>query len=72
MTSYCVLNLVEDLKSTFSDLNWQVKVLKPVSQMEGTSARLIEGDALSIRDLIYGMMLPSGNDAAQALAIHFG
>jgi hypothetical protein len=40
--------------------------------MEGTSAKLLEGDSLSILNLIYGMMLPSGNDAAQALGIYFG
>ncbi len=33
---------------------------------------LIAGETLSIRDLLYGLMLPSGNDAALALAIHFG
>jgi serine-type D-Ala-D-Ala carboxypeptidase (penicillin-binding protein 5/6) len=75
MTAHCALNLTEigaEKKSPFADLEWQVKVLKPVSQMEGTSARLLEGDSVSIKDLLYGMMLPSGNDAAQALAIHFG
>jgi len=40
--------------------------------MEGTSACLKEGDSLSIMHLMYGMMLPSGNDAAQALATYFG
>ena len=25
-----------------------------------------------MEELLYGMMLPSGNDAAQCLAIHFG
>lgn len=40
--------------------------------MEGTSACLKEDDSLSIMHLMYGMMLPSGNDAAQALATYFG
>jgi D-alanyl-D-alanine carboxypeptidase len=43
-----------------------------VTQLEGTSAKLLEGDSLSIMNLIYGMMLPSGNDAAQTLGIYFG
>ena len=38
----------------------------------GTSANLKAGDELTILDLLYGMMLPSGNDAACALAEHFG
>lgn len=31
---------------------------------------LLEGDQYSLRDLLYGMMLPSGNDAAIAIAEH--
>ena len=38
----------------------------------GTSANLKIGDVLTVEDLIYGMMLPSGNDAAYALAEFFG
>jgi len=33
---------------------------------------LQEGDQITIKDLLYGMMLPSGNDAAWALAAYFG
>ena len=40
--------------------------------MEGTSANLKEDDSISIINLMYGMMLPSGNDASQALAVYFG
>jgi D-alanyl-D-alanine carboxypeptidase (penicillin-binding protein 5/6) len=38
----------------------------------GTSAELVEGDSLSVWDLLHGLMLPSGNDAALALAEYFG
>ena len=31
---------------------------------------LVEGDSYSMRDMLYGMMLPSGNDAAIAIAEH--
>ncbi|MBP5662307.1 MAG: D-alanyl-D-alanine carboxypeptidase [Clostridia bacterium] len=34
-----------------------------------SSAELVEGDVISIRDLYYAMMLPSGNDAARCLAM---
>ncbi len=37
-------------------------------KVEGSSMGLKEGDYLTIRDLCYGMMLPSGNDAANAVA----
>ncbi len=31
---------------------------------------LVRGDSLSLRDLLYGLLLPSGNDAAIAIARH--
>ncbi|MBV9690925.1 MAG: D-alanyl-D-alanine carboxypeptidase [Ktedonobacteraceae bacterium] len=34
----------------------------------GSSANLVVGDQLPLRDLIYGLMLPSGDDAAIAIA----
>jgi len=39
-------------------------------QMIGTSARLELGGYYSIYDLLVGMMLPSGNDAAVCLSLH--
>ena len=46
--------------------------MRPVSEVNGTTANLIEGDTLTVNELMYGMMLPSGNDAAVALGVHFG
>ncbi len=40
--------------------------------MEGTSANLRNGDKLLVIDLLFGLLLPSGNDAALALAQYFG
>ncbi|MEU4985188.1 D-alanyl-D-alanine carboxypeptidase [Streptomyces sp. NPDC021969] len=37
-----------------------------------SSARLIVGDKVTVRQLLYGLMLPSGCDAAYALAEKFG
>ena len=34
----------------------------------GTTMGLVPGERLSLRDLLYGMLLPSGNDAAYAIA----
>ncbi len=36
--------------------------------MKGTSANLQYSDFVSVENLLYGLMLPSGNDAALALA----
>lgn len=40
--------------------------------MTGTSAELEPKEWLTIEDLLYGLMLPSGNDAAMVLAENFG
>ena len=42
------------------------------SDIRGTSANLETGDILTVEQLLYGLMLPSGNDAAFALAQFFG
>ena len=39
-------------------------------KVEGTSMGLKEGDIVTRRALIYGMLLPSGNDAANAAAVN--
>lgn len=38
----------------------------------GTSIYLKKGEKMTIKELLYGMMLPSGNDAATALAYSIG
>ena len=38
--------------------------------IEGSSIYLEEGEKLSVKDLLYGLMLRSGNDCAHALALH--
>lgn len=40
--------------------------------IEGTSIYLRAGEVLTVRELLYGLMLRSGNDAATALAYHCG
>lgn len=39
-------------------------------RVEGTSMGLKEGDIVTRRALVYGMLLPSGNDAANAAAVN--
>lgn len=38
--------------------------------MEGSSVYLEEGEKLTVKELLYGLMLRSGNDCAEALACH--
>jgi D-alanyl-D-alanine carboxypeptidase len=42
------------------------------SAMAGTLARLAPEQFIRLRDLYYGLMLPSGNDAACILASYYG
>ena len=42
------------------------------SWMRGTSAKLVKGFYMTVKDLFYGLMLPSGNDAAMCLAENIG
>ena len=66
MTAYTVLNLVEKLGI---NINTElVTITEEATHVIGTSAELVAGDMLTIKQLMYGMMLPSGNDAAFALA----
>ncbi len=69
MTAWVVLGLAEadakvlDEIVTFSDR---------ADKTGGSSSNLLAGDRLPVHDLLYGLLLPSGNDAAVALAEHFG
>jgi len=73
MTALCVMNLLEKwCGCQWANLNANITISRQVSLIQGTTANLIEGDTLTINELMYGMMLPSGNDAAVALGVHFG
>lgn len=51
------------------DLDREFTVDPLAIMVEGTSMGLREGDRVSRRDLLYGILLPSGNDAANAAAV---
>lgn len=51
------------------DLDSEFVVDSQAIQVEGSSMGLKEGDIVSMRDLVYGMLLPSGNDAANCAAV---
>ncbi len=54
------------------DLDREFTVDSYAIMVEGTSMGLREGDRVSRRDLLYGILLPSGNDAANAAAVSVG
>ena len=50
------------------NLNKKIKVGKEVLKMYGTNIYVEVGEKISIKDLIYGLLLRSGNDASLVLA----
>jgi D-alanyl-D-alanine carboxypeptidase (penicillin-binding protein 5/6) len=64
------------LRQKHLDLNAKVTVQKAYSDYivskNASSAHLIVGDKITVHQLLYGMMLPSGCDAAYALADKYG
>lgn len=53
-----------------ADLLDTVTVSAEAVGVEGSSMYLTPGEELTVEDLLYGLMLLSGNDAAEALAYH--
>lgn len=49
-----------------------IKVKDSMLNVEGTSMGLLPGDTVTLEGLIYGMLLQSGNDAANVTAISLG
>jgi len=56
----------------YGDLDEIVKVSHHAALTEGSSIYLVEDEEITLKDLIYGLMLRSGNDAAVAIAEHVG
>ncbi|MEQ8197114.1 MAG: D-alanyl-D-alanine carboxypeptidase family protein [Clostridiaceae bacterium] len=51
-------------------LSETVTVSKSATEAEGTRIGLVEGEKFTVKDLLYGMLLLSANDCAEALAEH--
>jgi D-alanyl-D-alanine carboxypeptidase len=54
------------------DVNQIITIDEKSAGTEGSSIYLKVGEQIPLIDLMYGMMLHSGNDAANAIAHHFG
>ena len=55
-----------------ADLSDQIRISKEATMIEGSSIYTEENQIYSLEDLLYGLMLRSGNDAATAIAEHVG
>lgn len=56
---------------SYYDLDQYLTVPVSVYTVQGSKMNLIAGEEISVRSLLYGMMLPSGNDAAYTLAFYY-
>lgn len=54
------------------DLDAEVTCSRNAFGVPGTSIYLSQGETLTLRQMLYGLMLASGNDAATAIAEHIG
>jgi D-alanyl-D-alanine carboxypeptidase (penicillin-binding protein 5/6) len=69
MTGWLVLQLATENARVLDEV---IIVSEAAGRTAGSSARIRPGDRIAVRDMLYGLLLPSGNDAAAALAEHFG
>jgi serine-type D-Ala-D-Ala carboxypeptidase (penicillin-binding protein 5/6) len=69
MTAWIVLRLAATDATVLDEV---ITYSERAAKTPGSSARLKAGEKVSVGDLLYGLLLPSGNDAAVALAEHFG
>jgi D-alanyl-D-alanine carboxypeptidase (penicillin-binding protein 5/6) len=69
MTAYIVLNAA---KTDPAILDEMVTFSDRADRTIGSTAGVIAGERVSVGELLYGLLLPSGNDASVALAEHFG
>ncbi len=56
----------------YGNLDREIVTTKEMVTVEGSSMGLLEGDTVSLKALLYGLLLASGNDAANTIAIVVG
>jgi D-alanyl-D-alanine carboxypeptidase (penicillin-binding protein 5/6) len=69
MTARVVLNLAKADPAVLDEI---VTFSERADRTPGSTAGVKAGEKLPVRELLYGLLLPSGNDGAAALAEHFG
>ncbi len=70
MTAVCVLEMCSDLDNTSVTIT--ADALDPLEGTDSSVFYLGEGEVMSAKDLLAVLMIASANDAANALAYHFG
>jgi serine-type D-Ala-D-Ala carboxypeptidase (penicillin-binding protein 5/6) len=68
MCAFVILELAEKDASVLDEI---VTFSKLADDTPGSTAGIEAGESLPVRDCLYGLLLPSGNDVGNALAEHF-
>ena len=69
MTAYVILKLADKQPEILDEV---VTFSERASKTAGSSCKVRAGEKLPVREMLYGLLVPSGNDAAISLAEHFG
>jgi D-alanyl-D-alanine carboxypeptidase (penicillin-binding protein 5/6) len=69
MTAYIVCELAKDDPQVLAEL---LTFSETADKTGGSTAGVHAGEKLTVGELLYGLLLPSGNDASVAFAEHFG
>ena len=69
MTAYVVLSLARQSPDVLDET---VVFSERADKTGGSTSAIRAGEKLTVRELLYGLLLPSGNDASVALGEHFG
>lgn len=68
MTAYIVCQLAKDDPKILDET---INFSETADKTPGSTADVRAGEKVTVRELLYGLMLPSGNDAATSFAEHF-
>ena len=70
MTAICVIEICKHLRISLNETMF--RITSSAISIGGTTANLSSYEWISISDCLYGLLLPSGNDAALVLAENLG
>ena len=66
MTFYTIMEISKEFNVDIT--TEKIAVDEDLEDFAGTTAQLLAGQIYTVEQLLYGMMLPSGNDASMCLA----
>lgn len=65
MTLIVAVENIDDLNATFTMTN---EIIAPLAELHASVAGFSEGEVCTLKDLLYGLILPSGADASAAIS----